>query len=33
VAVVGKQAEARAEYRINDRGIADVLSLQLAAGF
>lgn len=30
---VGKKAEARAEYRINDRGIADVLSLQLAAGF
>jgi hypothetical protein len=30
---LGKQAEARAEYRINDRGIADVLSLQLAAGF
>lgn len=31
--VVGRIAEARAEYRINDRGIADVLSLQLAAGF
>ncbi len=31
--VVGSIAELRAEYRINDQGIADVLSLQFAAGF